>query len=82
MRRVTQTPRGTAFYAFQGYKIPTGGKTGSAENQGPQAHAWFAGFGPFDNPSVVVISMVEGGEMGGVVAAPLGRQSFEITLGR
>jgi penicillin-binding protein 2 len=82
MRRVTQTPRGTAFYAFQGYRIPTGGKTGSAENQGPQAHAWFAGYGPFDNPSVVVIAMVEGGEMGGVVAAPLGRQAFEITIGK
>jgi penicillin-binding protein 2 len=82
MRRVTQTPRGTAFYAFQGYKVPTGGKTGSAENQGPQAHAWFAGFGPYDNPSVVVIAMVEGGEMGGVVAAPLGRKSFEVTLGQ
>jgi penicillin-binding protein 2 len=81
MRRVTQTPRGTAWYAFNGYRIPTGGKTGSAENQGPQAHAWFAGFGPFDNPSVVVIAMVEGGEMGGVVAAPLGRKAFEVTLG-
>lgn len=82
MRRVNQTPRGTGWYAFQGYRIPTGGKTGSAENQGPNANAWFAGFGPFDQPQAVVIAMVEGGQMGGVVAAPLGRQAFEIVLGK
>ena len=38
--------------------------------------------GPFDNPTAVVISMVEGGEMGGVVAAPLGRQALEVVLGK
>jgi penicillin-binding protein 2 len=80
MRRVTQTPKGTAAYAFNGYRIPTAGKTGSAENQGAP-HAWFAGYGPIDDPQMVVIVMVEGGEMGGVVAAPKGRAAFEAVLG-
>ena len=81
MRRVTQTPKGTASYAFNGYRIPTAGKTGSAENQGAP-HAWFAGYGPLDDPQMVVIVMVEGGEMGGVVAAPKGRAAFEAVLGK
>jgi penicillin-binding protein 2 len=82
MKRVTSTPKGTAFYAFNGYRIPTAGKTGSAENQHKEAHAWFAGYAPIDDPQVVAIVMVEGGEMGGVVAAPRGRQAFEAVLGR
>ncbi|HEY3080204.1 MAG TPA: penicillin-binding protein 2 [Chloroflexota bacterium] len=82
MKRVTSTPKGTAFYAFNGFRIPSAGKTGSAENQHSQAHAWFAGYAPLDDPQVVAIVMVEGGEMGGVVAAPLGRQAFEAVLGR
>jgi penicillin-binding protein 2 len=82
MKRVTSTPKGTGYYAFNGYRIPTAGKTGSAENQHSQAHAWFAGYAPADDPQLVVIVMVEGGEMGGVVAAPLGRQAFEAVLGR
>ena len=42
MRRVTQTPKGTAAYAFSGYRVPTAGKTGSAENQGPPSRNAFA----------------------------------------
>jgi penicillin-binding protein 2 len=82
MKRVTSTPKGTAFYAFNGYRIPIAGKTGSAENAHGAPHAWFAGYGPVDDPQLVVIVMVEGGEMGGVVAAPRGRQAFEAVLGR
>lgn len=82
MKGVTMTPRGTGWYAFQGYRIPTAGKTGSAENEGPDAHAWFAGYAPADDPRVVVIVMLEGGKLGGQFAAPLGRQAFEATLGK
>jgi penicillin-binding protein 2 len=82
MKRVTSTPKGTAYYAFNGYNVPTAGKTGSAENQHKEAHAWFAGYAPLDDPQVVAIVMVEGGEMGGVVAAPRGRQAFEAVLSR
>ena len=84
MKRVVSSGRGTANYAFTNppYRIPVAAKTGSAENQNENDHAWFAGFGPADAPTVVVTVMVEGGQHGGTVAAPLGRQAFEIILGR
>jgi penicillin-binding protein 2 len=84
MKRVVSSGRGTANYAFTNppYRIPVAAKTGSAENQNENDHAWFAGFGPADNPQVVVTVMVEGGQHGGTVAAPLGRQAFEILLGK
>ncbi|MGQ9676113.1 MAG: penicillin-binding protein 2, partial [Chloroflexota bacterium] len=81
MKRVTADPKGTAFYAFEGFSIPTAGKTGSAENQNPEAHAWFAGYAPADKPEIVVVVMVEGGEHGSEVAAPLGRQMLEAYFG-
>lgn len=74
MKDVASTSRGTAYYAFNGFPIPTAAKTGSAENQNADAHAWFAGYAPADAPEVVVVVMVEGGRAGGEVAAPLGRQ--------
>ncbi|MBI3965007.1 MAG: penicillin-binding protein 2 [Chloroflexi bacterium] len=82
LKGVTATARGTANYAFRGYRLPVAGKTGSAENQNPDEHAWFAGFGPADAPQLVVVAMIEGGKAGGSVAAPLGRQAFELVLGR
>jgi penicillin-binding protein 2 len=78
----TQNPLGTALYAMNGYRIPVASKTGSAENEGPDAHAWYGGYGPVDQPQVAIIAMVEGGQMGGVVAAPLARKAYEITLGK
>jgi penicillin-binding protein 2 len=53
LKGVAASPRGTAFYAFNGYTVPVAAKTGSAENAGPSAHAWFAGYAPADNPRVV-----------------------------
>ena len=46
MKRVTSTPAGTAYYAFRDEKLPIAAKTGSAENENPDAHAWFVGFMP------------------------------------
>src|SRR5207244_6508429 len=39
MKRVTSTPQGTAYYAFRDEKLPIAAKTGSAENENPDAHA-------------------------------------------
>ncbi len=82
MKQVASSPAGTAYYAFRGFGVPTAAKTGSAENQNPKAHAWFAGFAPADNPELVILVMVEGGEAGGEVAAPLARQVLEAYFGR
>jgi penicillin-binding protein 2 len=80
MRGVTSTPLGTAYYAWQGVNIPMEAKTGSAENETSKAHAWFVGYTPPDNPSLLVLVMLEGGELGGEFAAPLGRQIVEYSL--
>ena len=73
MRRVTSTPAGTAYYAFRDETLPIAAKTGSAENENPDAHAWFVGFTPPDKPSLLVLVMIEGGQHGGTVAAPVAR---------
>ena len=77
MKRVTSTPRGTAAYAFQGERLSIAAKTGSAENENPDAHAWFVGFTPAENASLLVVVMVEGGQQGGTVAAPIARKVID-----
>jgi cell division protein FtsI/penicillin-binding protein 2 len=78
MQRVTSTPAGTAYYAFKDEKLPIAAKTGSAENENPDAHAWFVGFLPPQKPSLLVLVMVEGGQHGGTVAAPIARQLIDM----
>lgn len=80
MRGVTSTPLGTAYYAWKGSTIPMEAKTGSAENETKKAHAWFVGYTPPENASLLVLVMLEGGELGGEYAAPLGRQIVEYAL--
>jgi penicillin-binding protein 2 len=80
MRRVTSSPAGTAAYAFQGERLPIAAKTGSAENENPDAHAWFVGFLPPEAPTLLVLIMVEGGQHGGTVAAPLARSLIDFAF--
>jgi penicillin-binding protein 2 len=77
MKRVTSTPQGTAYYAFRDEKLPIAAKTGSAENENPDAHAWFVGFTPPDKPSLLALVMIEGGQHGGTVAAPIARSLID-----
>jgi penicillin-binding protein 2 len=78
MKRVTSTPQGTAYYAFRDEKLQIAAKTGSAENENPDAHAWFVGFTPPDTASLLILVMVEGGQHGGSVAAPIARTLFDM----
>ncbi|WP_366922551.1 penicillin-binding protein 2 [Metallumcola ferriviriculae] len=69
--------------------IPEGaaGKTSSAETgqvdeQGRQIiNAWFTGFIPLEHPKYVITVLVEGGNYGGKVAAPIFREIAEYLLG-
>jgi penicillin-binding protein 2 len=79
MKRVTSSSQGTAYYAFRDEKLPIAAKTGSAENENPDAHAWFVGFTPPDAPKLLVLVMVEGGQHGGTVAAPIARSLIDFT---
>ncbi|MEP7059570.1 MAG: penicillin-binding protein 2 [Actinomycetota bacterium] len=67
----------TAFLQFPLSSIPVAGKTGTAQRQGFQDTAWFAGMAPAGNPKYVVVAMVEQGGFGGVTAAPIVRHIME-----
>ncbi|MDO8471925.1 MAG: penicillin-binding protein 2 [bacterium] len=58
-------------------KEPLAGKTGTAQfgNQ-DRTHAWFTGFGPFDDPKVVVSVLIEGGGGSFEAAIPLAEDVF------
>ena len=69
MKGVTSESGGTAASYFSDLDMDIGGKTGSAENSiEGQAHAWFAGFAPYDNPEIAVAVVVENGGSGGYTA--------------
>ncbi len=57
--------------------VEVAGKTGTAQygNEG-KTHAWFTGYAPYDNPSIVLTILIEGGGEGSSVAVPLARDVF------
>ncbi|MCU0525173.1 MAG: penicillin-binding protein 2 [Elainella sp. Prado103] len=57
---------------------PVAGKTGTAEDPPRLSHSWFGGYGPIDQPEIVVVAFGENsGGGGGKVAAPMVRQVLE-----
>lgn len=54
--------------------IEVAGKTGTAENETENTHAWYVGFAPADDPQVSVAIIVEQGGSGGDIAAPIARE--------
>jgi penicillin-binding protein 2 len=93
MWAVVNEPGGTAF-GSRVTGLEMGGKTGTAQVVGREAniragadrkklqdHAWFAGFGPVENPKMVVVVFVENGGHGSLAAAPLARALFEARFG-
>ena len=59
------------------------GKTGTAQStdRGQKEHiAWFCCFAPYDKPKYTVVVMVQGGEHGGSVAAPVAAHIMEQAL--
>lgn len=77
MRGVTSDPKGTAYYAFQGSKLSVAAKTGSAEAEGPDSHAWFAAYAPAETPQIAMVVMVESKGHGAEVAAPVARKILD-----
>jgi len=69
MKGVTSEAGGTAYSTFADFNIEVGGKTGSAQTgKEGDAHAWFVGFAPYDNPEIAVVVLVEHGGTGGYTA--------------
>ncbi|MBD8495713.1 penicillin-binding protein 2 [Pseudomonas syringae] len=95
MQEVMHGARGTARKAAVGAQYRIAGKSGTAQvvaiKQGEKYdrtkvqerhrdHALFVGFAPADNPRIVVAVMVENGESGSGVAAPVVRQVMDAWL--
>lgn len=89
---VTHSGRGTATFIFEGFSVPTAGKTGTAEDPPRNSHAWYAGYAPaapytksdgtlVNEPEIAVVVIVENGGQGSEVAAPIVRQIFEAYYG-
>jgi penicillin-binding protein 2 len=55
----------------RGGDITVAGKTGTAQNPFGEAHAWFVGYAPAENPKIVVAVLVENAGHGGTFAAPV-----------
>jgi penicillin-binding protein 2 len=77
LRRVVNGSRGTAKDSGMA-KFHAAGKTSSAQTGvGKEAHGWFGGFAPFDDPKYVVVTLVEHGTSGGHAAAPVAARIME-----
>ena len=61
--------------------VSVAGKTGTAEVEGADPHAWFICFAPADDPKVAVAVLVENGGEGGKTAAPIARKVLLEALG-
>lgn len=95
MRDVLHGPRGTARAVGQGALIEIAGKSGTAQvftvaqdqryedldvPERLRDHALFVAFAPIEAPSIAVAVIVENGESGSRVAAPVARQVIETHL--
>ncbi len=63
--------------------VQVAGKTGTAQamrNGEKDTIAWFCCFAPYDNPKYTIAVMVQGGEHGGSVAAPIATRILQRTL--
>lgn len=73
MFRVCHGEQGTGRAAvYRG--ITVAGKSGTAQNPHGEAHAWFFGYAPTNNPKIAFCILVENGGSGGKVAAPIARE--------
>lgn len=96
MHDVLQGPRGTARAVGYGAPYEMAGKSGTAQvvsiaqdekydeaelEERQRDHALFVSFAPLDNPRIAVALIVENGESGSNVAAPIARAVMDAYLG-
>lgn len=68
-------------YTFFDFEEKTGQevacKTGTAETENGEPHAWFTVFGPTESPQIITTVLVENGGEGSKVAGPIARSIFD-----
>ena len=74
---------GTSYGVFGNFPVPIAGKTGTAQKivtlpgyKGEQDQSWWCGYGPANDPKLVVCAMIENGGHGGTAAAPAAERVF------
>jgi penicillin-binding protein 2 len=74
---------GTSYPVFGQFPVSIAGKTGTAEKfvtlpgyEGIQDQSWWCGYGPTNDPKLVVCALIENGGHGGTAAAPAAAQVF------
>jgi penicillin-binding protein 2 len=82
----THGASGTSTAVFGNFPIHIAGKTGTAEkvvtlpgwtNADTVSQAWWCGYGPIEDPELVVCALIENGGHGGTAAAPAALQVFQ-----
>ncbi|MDD4570591.1 MAG: penicillin-binding transpeptidase domain-containing protein [Tepidanaerobacteraceae bacterium] len=71
------TNYGTGKRANPQNKNQIGGKTGTAEVENNNSHAWFVGYYPVKTPELVISVLVERGGSGSIKAAPVFKEIVE-----
>jgi penicillin-binding protein 2 len=74
---------GTSYGVFGNFPYPIAGKTGTAQKivtlpgyTGEQDQSWWCGYGPANDPKLVVCAVIENGGHGGTAAAPAAERVF------
>ncbi len=91
LEEATHASFGTSSGVFGQFPVDIAGKTGSAEknvtlpgfpNPSNQTQSWWCGYGPYNQPTIVVCALIENGGHGGTSAAPAALKVFEHYFGK
>jgi penicillin-binding protein 2 len=70
MKSVVNTKKGTAYWSRL-EDITVAGKTGTAQNPHGEDHSLFVGFAPYEDPEIVIFTVIENAGHGSSHAAPV-----------